>query len=206
MRAAAAAAVLAAAPVMWAGPVAPVLAAGYAVAGVVVSRGARRRKRAERFTDRAYRGVELLAADVRAGLSPPAEMAALAASIELDGEPATRGIARRLRGIARVVETTGAPAAELLDRLAVELRSAAAARAALAAHTAGTRATVVLLALLPLAGPLLGALVGADTLTLLFTTPVGAACLSAAAALQVVGLWWSHRIHLAVTRDEAVAA
>jgi tight adherence protein B len=94
----------------------------------------------------------------------------------------------------RVADVTGAPLADLLDRLESDLRGLERVRLVAAAHAAGTRATAVLLALLPLAGIGVGYGMGADPLHVLFHTPVGVACVTAAVLLQAAGLAWTDRL------------
>jgi tight adherence protein B len=88
----------------------------------------------------------------------------------------------------------GARVAAVLDRLAVVFDEQDAAAAALSASLAGVRATIGLLAALPVLGVALGQWVGARPLRLLLTRPVGWVLLAAAAALELAGLAWSRRI------------
>jgi tight adherence protein B len=94
----------------------------------------------------------------------------------------------------RLAQATGAPVAELLERLVDDLRAADRVHAAVSAHSAGARASAWILMALPLAGVGLGAGVGADPGRVLLHTPLGAACLCAAVAIQLAGLAWSDRI------------
>lgn len=187
-----------------AGPVAALVVAGYCAYGLTVLLRARRTRLVTKLRDRARHEVELLANDVRAGAAPHTAMVALAAGMHDSSDLVVAGIRERLRTLASVIESTGAPAADLLDRLVTDLRSTAKTEASLTANTAGIRASAGMLALLPLTGPILGAAIGADPLTVLLHTPVGMFCLVGAIGLQALGLLWSRRIRLAV-ETQAVA-
>ncbi|GAB4098217.1 hypothetical protein [Sinomonas halotolerans] len=91
-------------------------------------------------------------------------------------------------------ESSGAPLAAVLDRLAVQLESDADAAAARAVALAGPQATAKVLGLLPLAGLGIGMLMGVDPLGLLLSTPLGMACLGTGIALALLGRAWSARL------------
>ncbi len=138
------------------------------------------------------------AADLRAGL--PAER--VASGLTAVDHPAAAGdpLLARVRAVSRLAERTGAPLADLWERIEADARAGDRARAALAGQAAGSRTTACLLAALPVAGLGLGYAIGADPLTVLLRTPIGAACALGAVALQLVGLAWTRRI----TRPEVV--
>lgn len=94
----------------------------------------------------------------------------------------------------RLAEQTGAPAADLIDRIEADARTADRAQASAAAQAAGAQATALLLAALPLGGIALGYAIGADPLQVLLHTPLGAACAAGAVLLQCAGLFWSDRL------------
>lgn len=93
-----------------------------------------------------------------------------------------------------VAEFSGAPLSRLLSRYAGALEAELDADAARQTALAGPRATVRLLAWLPLFGLGLGLLMGVDPLGILLGTPVGLAALGAGATLMVVGRIWSQRM------------
>ncbi|WP_407921886.1 hypothetical protein [Actinoplanes missouriensis] len=111
---------------------------------------------------------------------------------------AAEGGAGRIRELVaavwRLAEQTGAPAADLLDRIESDARSTDRTTATAAAQAAGAQATALLLAGLPLGGIGLGYAIGADPLAVLLRTPVGVACALTAVLLQVAGLRWSQRL------------
>lgn len=205
MRAGFTAAGIAAAAGAFVAPVAPLLAAVYAVYGVALLRRVNRRRRVTRMRDLVQHELELLVGDVRAGTAATGGLSRLAAVFGARGrehaDPATAAIADRLKALAVVIEHTGAPAAVLVERLASDVRARARAEATLASNTAGTRASVRMLAALPLVGPFLGAAIGADPTAILLKTPIGVICLFAAVALQALGLLWSNRIRRTIEQQ-----
>lgn len=102
-----------------------------------------------------------------------------------------------------VAERTGAPLTQLLGGLAGALEAEIDAEAARTSALAGPRSTVRILAWLPVLGLGLGALMGADPLTTLLTTPWGLAALAAGAALTAAGRVWTRAL---IVRAEAVEA
>ncbi|MFD0528964.1 type II secretion system F family protein [Kitasatospora arboriphila] len=64
----------------------------------------------------------------------------------------------------------------------------------MAGELAGSRATVALLAALPVFALLLGTALGAHPLSTLLHTPAGLACLAVGAVLETTGLLWTARI------------
>jgi len=171
-----------------AGPVAGGLAAVYAVLGFLVWLRIRRAKARAAAWSEALDALSGLAADLRAGLAPAN---ALAAHWRIEAVPLVR---ERVSVAWRVAEATGAPLADLLDRLDADLRGLQRVRLSAAAHAAGTRATAVLLALLPLAGIGVGYGMGADPLRVLLHTPVGTGCAAGAVLLQLAGMAWAERL------------
>ncbi len=112
--------------------------------------------------------------------------------------PCTSPVDSRLRDLTaavwRLAERTGAPVADLVDRIEADGRAADRGRAAAAAHAAGARATALLLAGLPAGGIALGYAIGVDPLRVLLRTPLGAACVAGALILQLGGLAWADRL------------
>lgn len=90
-----------------------------------------------------------------------------------------------------VTESAGGAVADVLDRLGEVLEAERQARDALAAALAGPRATMVLLAGLPLLGLLLGESLGAHPFGLLLRRPLGWALLALGVTLDGVGIVWT---------------
>ncbi|MFH9134400.1 type II secretion system F family protein [Streptomyces sp. NPDC017524] len=88
----------------------------------------------------------------------------------------------------------GAGLATGLERLEAALREDRRRREELRAQLAGAWSTVMVLALLPLAGLGLGAALGAEPLRVLLHTPGGLACLAVGVFLETAGLYWACRI------------
>ncbi|WP_433299918.1 hypothetical protein ACQP2F_01580 [Actinoplanes sp. CA-030573] len=175
-------AVTAAMGLVVAGPVAAVAVAIYAaLAGrALLRRGARRQAMARRVA--AVTALGGLAADLRAGL-PPSR-----------GVPLPGRLGELTSSVWRLAETTGAPAADLVERIEADARATDRAAKSAAAQAAGAQSTATLLAALPLGGIGLGYGIGADPLGVLLHTPLGAACAIGAAGLQSAGLLWSERL------------
>jgi tight adherence protein B len=208
-----------------AGPVAGVVAGGYTAIAVRTMLRRRASRAVAAMRTRSLDALCGLAADLRAGLpasgavsvdSPPAGSGPLqpppggAGSPGGFTDPAPGPAAiedRRMAQLAgaawRLAERTGAPIADLVERIEADARAMDRASAAAAAHAAGARATAWLLAGLPVGGIALGYSIGADPLAVLLHTPIGAACAVGAIALQVAGLAWADRIASAgTTRPE----
>ncbi|MGE5828327.1 MAG: type II secretion system F family protein [Micromonosporaceae bacterium] len=179
-----------------AGPVAGVVAAAYAGAAVALASGRVRARAESRSRARAVDAVASLAADLRAGV--PVGPALTDAAAALTPVPSTRDgagpIRRRVAAAVELAELSGAPLADVLDRLDADLRAADRIRAGAAAQAAGARASAWLLAAMPVAGVLLGYAVGTDPVQVLLHTPLGAACAITAVLLQLGGLAWSDRL------------
>ena len=170
------------------GPVAAVVAGmyGWLAAAEWLRRAARRRAGADRGA--ALERLGSLVAELRAGVAGPLPVDVAEPSAGDDR------IGRLSAAVWRLAERTGAPAADLLERLEADARAADRAAASAAAQAAGAQATALLLAGLPLGGLGLGYLIGTDPLHVLLRTPVGAACAITAVLLQCAGLRWAQRL------------
>ncbi|MEU9098947.1 type II secretion system F family protein [Streptomyces sp. NPDC048361] len=194
---------------------------GGAVAVPLVGRrlraGQRERSRARR-ADEVIAWCAAVAAELRAGRQPgPAlvaaarETAALgaaaapvvaAATFGGDVPAALRSAAREpgaegLAGIAacwQVAVDGGAGLASGLERLENALRAEREQQDALRSELAGPRTTVLLLALLPALGLVLGTAMGASPLRVLLHSPAGFGCLLVASVLETAGVCWAARI------------
>jgi tight adherence protein B len=177
------------------GPIAAVIATWYAVLGL---RAARRAVAEHGVTARRTAALDLisgLAADLRAGAAPAAAVEATRATLGATAPDAAVGRAlNRLSAAYEVSERLGAPLADLLDRVEVDLRGVERTRAAVAAQTTGARASAALLALLPVAGVGLGYAMGTRPDHALLHTPLGAGCVLGALLLQAAGMAWTGRL------------
>ncbi|MFK3981524.1 type II secretion system F family protein [Micromonospora sp. NPDC050397] len=198
------------------GPVAAV--AGLAYGGLAAKAALRRHsvRAAVRVRRRQLDGLSALAADLRAGLPvrpavggtaepPPAGAAMSGSSSDRAAVPVTspdpsERIDRLIGAAVRLAEQTGAPLADLLERIEADARAMDRGLAAAAAQAAGARATAMLLAGLPLGGIALGYGIGVDPLAVLLRTPIGAACAVGAIVLQLAGLAWSDRLSTSALR------
>jgi len=182
--------------VILAGPAAGVVAAAYG--GVTVRAGLRRRSVQERRRLRARHLDQLgaLAADLRAGLpiTQPAWVGAPAPGRPGSGEQGQERLARLALAAVQVAERTGAPLADLIERIEADARCTDRTTASAAAQAAGARATAWLLAGLPIGGIALGYGIGVDPLDVLLHTPIGAGCVIATVTLHLAGLAWTERL------------
>lgn len=97
-------------------------------------------------------------------------------------------------------EDTGVPLAVAVARAAAGLREARTRRRRVAVAVAGPKATVAVLTVLPLTGPLFGLACGVGPAELYGGHPIGAASAAAGFLLMVVGRFWCRRmIRRAVT-------
>jgi tight adherence protein B len=107
---------------------------------------------------------------------------------------------RALAAAWRLSEQTGAPLADVLDRLAVGLRQEAEVEAEVEAALAAPRATARLLAGLPLVGVALGELIGAHPVAVLVETPLGRGCALGGLVLAGAGHLWTRALVARVVR------
>jgi tight adherence protein B len=106
---------------------------------------------------------------------------------------------------AEVIDSSGAPAALVLDRVEAGLLAELARADELEVALAGPRATASVLATLPLAGIALGALVGVNSLALLLGSRAGWACTLGGGLLWVAGRAWSARLVSSAGRTPPMA-
>jgi tight adherence protein B len=177
--------------------------------GLARSRSASSRTRAQVIA-----ALDLLAAELRAGILPHQAIVALA-----DDAPALRpaaaaashggdvvealrvasaqpgaGALAELAAAWHIAERAGAPLAVVLDRVATAARDEAEVDREVQAEAAPARATGRLMAVLPVLGLSLGAGMGADPVHVLTGTVVGATCLAGGLALACAGIVWVDRI------------
>ncbi|MGF1648317.1 MAG: hypothetical protein ACFCVF_15540 [Kineosporiaceae bacterium] len=142
--------------------------------------------------------ADRLAAAVEAGLPLPAAWAHAtgpAGSMTIDSaDPVDRQAAAGLEVALRLAGDHGLPAAEVARAVADAARDVRAADTARAAASAGPLAAARIVAGLPLAGPVLAALLGVDVAAILLGTTWGRACLAGGLTLVAVAAWWSHRL------------
>jgi tight adherence protein B len=166
------------------GPVAGGAVAAYCGVAVRLLRRRRADRSAARSRTRVLDALYSLAAELRAGA--PATTVSV-----LEGGDRLAGLVEALR---RTADQTGAPLADLLERVAADARATDRISTVAAAQAAGAQATAWLLAALPAGGIALGYTIGADPVHVLLHTPIGAACTAGAIVLQVAGLAWADRL------------
>lgn len=158
------------------------IVACYTVLGLRMRRRARADRQRGRLRADALDLLAAAAAELRAG-APSRTL--LLPDEEID---------RQVHAARRLADGTGAPLADLLERLEAQCRAADRADATATAQAAGTQLTAILLAGLPVGGIGLGYLIGVDPLAILLHTPLGVGCALAAVLLQTAGLAWAQRL------------
>ena len=182
------------------GPVAAAALGAYGAAGFVFVRRRTQRRARARAHRIATDALAALAADLRAGAAQ--DQAMLSADSELRRAtgllPFTSDgalvVTRRIAWARVVSQASGAPLAELLDRLDAHLRSIDRTHALAETQAAGARASGALLAVMPAAGVGLGAAIGVDPVRVLLHTTAGGLALCTAVVLQLGGLAWTARL------------
>jgi tight adherence protein B len=203
-----------------AGPAAGLVVAVVTWAAVRAWRGRARASAAAAERAGAVEAVAVLASELRAGRGPgdalraassvavgPFAAALSSAARALPGGAGPAGVLRSgaaessaadaLRGLAACLQVcagSGGSLALASDTVAEALRAEEEQRLALETELAGPRATAAMLALLPLAGVLLAAGLGARPLHVLLHTLVGSGCLVLGVGLDLLGVWWTRRL------------
>lgn len=129
-------------------------------------------------------------ADAVAAGSTIADAVLAAAHTAGRNDPVWRGIAAAWQ----VATDAGAPLAPTLAELATSLRSLAQNQEDLRTALAGPIATARMVVILPIVGVVFGLALGFDSLRVLFTTPLGLACLGLGVGLMLASRWWSRRL------------
>jgi tight adherence protein B len=199
------------------------LVAGLAgVAAAVLARAEVRRRAAlheEARVSALAEALSALAAELRAGrtLEAAAAAAAGACADEESGQALVRAVRgpapavdgavtgelgdalRRVTAAALLSQRTGCSLAAVLAAVEDDLRARRRQRSDLRSATAGSRASALLLAALPVLALAMGSGIGADPWRVLTTTPTGQVLLVAGVALEAAGLaWTSHLVRRAV--------
>lgn len=99
-----------------------------------------------------------------------------------------------LAGCLEVAERSGAPLAGILEHYAAQLDAQLDGNSARDTALAGPRATVVLLAWLPVVGLVLGFALGINPVEVLLASPLGRFALAAGASFMLAGRVWSRRL------------
>lgn len=143
------------------------------------------------------------ATDSSGVLSGPAATSRMGGDVPDSLRSATKlgPLAAALAALWQVGEGSGAAMAAALDRLIEGARVSAAVRLEVAAQLSGPKATVRVLALLPLIGLGMGVLMGADPLGFLLGSMWGWLVVVLAALLELVGVWWMRRLVAGIERQ-----
>jgi Flp pilus assembly protein TadB len=166
----------------FASPAAGVVVFGYGLVGRHIIDRRRERIALVRLRVQALDRLAGIAADLRAG-----------SAIPLFFLP-DRDLDRFARAARRLSDRTGAPLADLLERLESHQRALSRVDDSAHAQAAGTRLTALLLIALPPAALGLGHAVGVNAIGILLHTTLGLACTAIAVALQLTGLMWTEKL------------
>ena len=177
---------------------------GHPVVGALLSRLGR----SLRLGDRLEGWMD---ADEREPLSTDERAATLAVGGTVAAAPSGRSSAsaydggsrwqtRLLSGV-RLSQQTGCALADVLAAVESDLTRRGHQRADVRATAAGHRATVALLAGLPVLGLAMGSGIGAEPVRILTTTTIGHVLLATGMALELLGLAWSRSLTGRVLRE-----
>jgi tight adherence protein B len=159
-----------------------------------------------------------IAADARSGSGhhdPLAELAGTIASAAAEGlrlgplwlEAADTAVSAELLLLAQawsLTEEMGVPLAQAVRTTAGLLEARIAHERHLAGAVAGARATVNLLTVLPIGGPLLALVIGIGPGELYGGSLLTQGCLALGLCLACAGRWWVHRMVRAVARGPVI--
>jgi len=171
-----------AAAVAFVSPAMGIVVFGYGIVARQLLVRRRERALAARHTVETLDLLASAAADLRAGSAPP--LIALPM-------PAIDRFARAAR---RLSDRTGAPLADLWERLEAHQRALSRLDSSAHAQAAGARLTALILVALPPLALALGHTIGADALGVLLKSHTGFVCTAIAVALQIAGLAWTDRL------------
>lgn len=110
---------------------------------------------------------------------------------------------RAVAGLWDLALRTGGPLADAVDGIAAHLREEARLRGRLEGLAAGPRTSRRLLTALPLAGPVLAVVIGADPKDVYASSIPGAASVLTGVVLTLAGWWWTRAMVDRATRPRA---
>lgn len=114
----------------------------------------------------------------------------VAVALEADSVHAGLEVLADVALIYRICARTGAPITESLMRIICTVRNAQMRKRTMAQETASTKATVVVLAALPILGVMMGFGLGMNPLTWFVHSALGALCFVCGISLEILGWLW----------------
>lgn len=118
----------------------------------------------------------------------------LLAALKIDADQIANPALLRLIKILSINKSSGASISKALDMLIKAELSRQEQAHQIAAELSGVKATITVLALLPIVGMFLGLIMGVNVPYWLLTNPVGWLCVILAALLEILGLFWVRRL------------
>lgn len=160
------------------------------------------------------RFVDTVADELRAGASVASAFESAREDLAVTSlEPARVSYAQALAAVSRshhlpelahlglaldVAYTSGASLTSTLEHIADSLRARIEDRALVGQELASTKATVVVLACLPVVGAVMAAALGGHSISWMTSNPIGRLCLIGGLMLQGIGMWWIRHMVRAV--------
>lgn len=127
------------------------------------------------------------------------EQSSISGALAKEVETSSSIETRKLYAALVMSQVSGAPLVPSLDELIETSMSRAQQHELIRAELSSTRATIFVLASLPVLGVAISTLLGTNALGWLFATPGGWICLGLAGVLEGVGLWWTRMLIQRVT-------
>jgi len=115
-------------------------------------------------------------------------------ALSLDAKNLENPALQQLVTILNINQTSGASITKALDMMIKSALTRQEQSAQIDAELSGVKATITVLALLPILGVILGLMMGVNVAYWLLTNPVGWLCLTFASLLEALGLLWVRKL------------
>jgi len=115
-------------------------------------------------------------------------------ALSLDAKNLENSALQHLITILNINQTSGASITKALDMMTKSALTRQEQSAQISAELSGVKATITVLALLPMLGVALGLMMGVNVAYWLLTNPAGWLCLTFASVLEALGLLWVRKL------------
>lgn len=122
------------------------------------------------------------------------ELSSGAVNSKIETEIPNHQLSNRLNLILELSKQSGTPVTPVINRFIKQTKNQIELKQEIASELASTKATVIILASLPILGIFLSSLLSGNSLNWLFGTGAGRLCLGIGAGLNLIGLYWIKRI------------